>query len=67
MRWGGVGGRGGVLSLGLRVVKMGGGQRKRYIELMWHMPRVALNTLYGSAAFELMGACYWEEVGGWLC
>lgn len=31
---------------------------------MWYIPQVALNKLYGSALFELMGACYWVEVGG---
>lgn len=49
----------------LRIIKIDRGQRKCYIELMWYLPQVDLNKLY--AVLELMGACYWEEVGGWLC
>lgn len=61
----GDGERGGVLSLGLRVIKIGGGQRKYYFQVTWYIPRVHLNKLY--AVFELVrGACYWEEVGGFL-
>lgn len=60
-RWGS--GKGRSFSLDLKVIKIDRGQRK-YFEVMWYLPQVNINKLH--AVFELVGACFGEEVGGFL-